>query len=186
MSIAKPAGLAACLALAIAATGAMQQARAQQVDWQYPAVRYGPVVPIPDATAKRENGEAYKVVFNITQGTPGDGRVNTELALVGRFVNLLALSGMDPAQSQIVAVVHGGATPIVVDDAAYGARFGEANVNAEAISALEEAGVEIVVCGQALASSGFSPEQVLEPVEVSISAMTELASRQMEGYALMP
>lgn len=180
-SIALATGLATGLALATATPGA-----AQQVDWQFPAVQYGPVVPIPDATAKREDGEAYKVVFNITQGTPGDGRVNTELALVGRFVNLLALSGMDPAQSDIVAVVHGAATPVVVSDDAYRGRYGEANVNAEAIRALEDAGVEVVVCGQALASSGFSPQQVLDPVEVSISAMTELAARQMEGYALMP
>ena len=126
------------------------------------------------------------MVFNITRGTPGDGRINNELALVGRFVNLLALSGMAPKQSQIVAMVHGAATPIVVNDQAYRGRYGEANVNARAITALEEAGVEVVVCGQALASSGFNLDQVLEPVEVSISAMTVLADRQIQGYALMP
>ena len=54
------------------------------------------------------------------------------------------------------------------------------------IRQLEDAGVEVVVCGQALASAGFAPDQVLEPVEVSISAMTEIADRQLQGYALMP
>lgn len=56
-------GLAAGLALSLAASSLA----AQQVDWQYPAVRYGPVVPIEGASAERAGGEAYKVVFNITQ-----------------------------------------------------------------------------------------------------------------------
>ena len=52
-------------------------AGAQQLpEWQYPAVEsYGPVVPVPDASAEIEGGEAYQVVFNITEGSPGDGRV---------------------------------------------------------------------------------------------------------------
>ena len=173
---------AAGLALALAAP----PLAAQQVDWQFPAVEYGPVVPIRGATAERAGGEPYKVIFNITQGTPGDGRVNNELALVGRFVNLLALSGMDPRQSDIVAVVHGAATPAVVAGPRYMARYGAPNPNAEVIKQLENQGVEVVVCGQALVGAGFSQDAVLEPVDVSISALTEIASRQMEGYALMP
>ena len=168
------------LALAAAPLGA------QQVDWQYPAVEYGPVVPIPDATAEREGGDPYRVVFNITEGRPGDGRVSGDLALVGRFVNLLELSGMDPAASDLVAVVHGGATGAVVSDAAYRQRYGAPNPNAELITQLENSGVEVVVCGQALAGAGFPTDAVLEPVDVSISAMTEIAKRQLEGYALMP
>lgn len=175
---------AAAMAPLIIAAAPVQ---AQQVDWQYPAVEsYGPVVPVPDATAKRQAGEGYRVVFDITEASPGEGRVSNELALVARFVNLLALSDMEPKASEIVAVVHGAATGAVVQDQAYRARYGTPNPNSELIAQLEENGVEVVVCGQALASAGFPVEAVLEPVDVSISAMTELASRQLQGYALMP
>lgn len=174
------AGLGAALLTAGAA------AAQQQPDWQYPVINYGPVVPIPDATAERESGEPYRVVFNITQDQPGDGRVSNDLALVGRFVNLLELSGMDPSASDIVAVVHAAATPAVLQDEAYGSRYGSPNPNAQLIAELEDSGVEVVVCGQALAGAGLALDEVLEPVEVSISAMTEIASRQMQGYALMP
>lgn len=93
---------------------------------------------------------------------------------------------MEPQNSDIVAVVHGAATPVVVGERDYHARYGAPNPNAELIRQLEDHGVEVVVCGQALAGAGYSPEAVLEPVDVSISAMTELAARQMKGYALMP
>ena len=117
MPATKFAAAAAALTMAVGAPAA-----AQQADWRFPAVEYEPVVPIPDATAKREAGEGYKVVFDVKQGSPGDGRPSNELALVGRFVNLLALSGMNPAESDIVAVLHGSATPAVVADDAYRAR----------------------------------------------------------------
>ena len=160
---------------------------AQQANWRHPAVEsFGPVVPIPDATAMRDGGEPYRVVFNVTQGQPGDGRVSNGLALVALFVNLLALSGMDPAASNLVAVVHAGATSAVVGDAAYRQRHGTPNPNAELIRQLEDSGVEVVVCGQALAGAGYPVNAVLDPVDVSISAMTEIAWRQLDGYALMP
>ena len=166
---------------------ATQSLHAQQVDWQYPAIEsYGPVVPIPDATAERDGGEPYRVVFDITEGRPGDGRVSSDLALVARFVNLLALSQMDPAESDLVAVVHAAATPAVVGDEAYRARYGTANPNTDLIVELENNGVEVVVCGQALAGAGFPVGAVFDPVDVSISAMTEITKRQLDGYALMP
>ena len=176
--------LAQIAAAMLFATGSLH---AQQVDWQFPAVdAYGPVVPIPDATAQRDGGDPYRVVFNITEGQPGDGRVSSDLALVARFVNLLALSEMDPAESDIVAVVHEAATPAVVGDDAYRARYGTTNPNTDLIIELENNGVDVVVCGQALAGAGFPVDAVFDPVDVSISAMTEIASRQLEGYALMP
>lgn len=99
---------------------AMSAAAQQRPDWQYPAVHgAGPVVPVPTATAKLPDGQTYKVVFNVAQGTPGDGRVSSDLASVARFVNLIALSGMDPKQADIVAVVHGPATAAVISDPYY-------------------------------------------------------------------
>jgi intracellular sulfur oxidation DsrE/DsrF family protein len=175
------------IAPAAALAALVAPAAAQGIDWNYPAVQnYGPVVPVPGATAEPQQGLRYKVVFNVTAGAPGDGRVSPDLAAVARFVNLLALSGMEPQDADIVAVVHAAATPAVISDPHFRARFGASNPDAELIRQLEANGVEVVVCGQAVAGAGFPLEAVLEPVEVSISAMTELAQRQLQGYALMP
>lgn len=172
--------------IAALAAGLAAPAAAQNANWQYPAVPYGPVVEIPGASAERPSGEPYRVVFDVRDASPGDLRVSGDLALVGRFVNLLAQSQMDPQASDLVAVLHGAATSAVVSDEAYSARYGTENPNADLITALEEAGVEVVVCGQSLTASGFTPEDVLDPVEVSVSAMTEITDRQLQGYALMP
>ena len=166
---------------------AMPAAAQQRPDWQYPAVHgAGPVVPVPNATAKLPDGQTYKVVFNVAQGTPGDKRVSSDLASVARFVNLIALSGMDPKQADIVAVVHGPATAAVISDPYYQARFGTANPNTDLVRQLEENGVEVIVCGQAVAGAGVPFEAVMQPVEVATSAVTELAKRQLQGYAFVP
>jgi intracellular sulfur oxidation DsrE/DsrF family protein len=171
-----------CLVLATAVANP-----ALAVEWEYPAVQgYGPVVPLPNASAQPNPELAYKVVFDITQGTPGDARVNPGLASVARFVNLLAIDGKMPENSDIVAVIHGSATPDVIEDAAYMARFGTPNPNTELFRQLAQNGVDVVVCGQAVIGSGFAPESVMDGVEVALSAMTVLANRQLEGYAVMP
>lgn len=161
-------------------------AAAQDADWQYPAVPYGPVVELPGTTAERPSGEPYSVVFDIRDAAPGDERVSRDLALVGRFVNLLAQSQMEPSDSDLVAVLHAAAAPAIVTDAAYRARYGTDNPNEGLIIALERYGVDVVVCGQSLTASGFTPDDVLDPVDVSVSAMTTLADLQLRGYALMP
>jgi intracellular sulfur oxidation DsrE/DsrF family protein len=178
------AGAPLLVAVAVLTIPALAQERP---DWQYPAVNgAGPVVPVPNASAELPDGQSYKVVFNVTQGTPGDGRVSSDLASVARFVNLLALSGIDPKRADIVAVVHGPATAAVISDPYHQARFGTANPNSDLVRQLEEAGVEVVVCGQAVAGAGFPFEAVRQPVKISTSAMTELAKRQLQGYAFVP
>ncbi|WP_230534419.1 DsrE family protein [Microvirga roseola] len=126
------------------------------------------------------------MVFNVTQGMPGDGRVSADLASVARFVNLLALDGMDPKKADIVAVVHGSATAAIISDRYHQARFGAANPNTDLVRQLEENRVEVIVCGQAVAGAGFPFEAVMQPVEISTSAMTEFAKRQLQGYAFVP
>jgi len=101
-------------------------------------------------------------------------------------VNLLALSGTGSKEADIVAVLHAAATPAVIKDEHYARRFGAPDRNAELIRQLKANGVEVMVYGQPLAGAGLGLDEVMEPVEVSISAMTELAQRQLQGYAVMP
>jgi len=39
---------------------------------------------------------------------------------------------------------------------------------------------------QTAASSGFEREEIADPVEVALSAMTALVTLQRDGYALIP
>src|SRR3546814_7444597 len=54
----------------------------------------------------------YRVVFSINEAAPA-GEVNRSLEKVARYLNLLAAGGIRTDAGDIVAVVHGPATPIV-------------------------------------------------------------------------
>ena len=155
-------------------------------NWSYPVVPHGPVVAIPDATAKPDPGLRYKVLFSITEGVDDRSKVNGGLSHVARFVNLLPSGNVDPKKTDIIAVVHGSATPLTLKSEAYQAAFGRDNPNLELVRKLRELGVKFQVCGQAVAGLGAPLDAVAPEFELALSAMTVMANKQLQGYALMP
>ena len=89
--------------------------------------------------------------------------------------------------SDIAVIIHGPATPLVLQNAPYAARMKvAANPNAALIAALQKAGVSIRVCSQAMVGNEIMPNQVASGVEIDDSALTTLANLQIRGYALIP
>ena len=177
---------AAAAALLLAMTTGLTQAQTQA-----PA---GPAVPgfgathtAPRAAEHPSKSLRYKVLFSVTQGNDDTTKPNASLDKVARFMNLLAADGIRPVAGDVVAVMHGKATPIVMDDTAYRARNnGAANPNLELIDQLKKAGVSVRVCSQALAAGSIAPEAVDKRVEIDVAALTTLANLQLRGYALIP
>ena len=60
------------------------------------------------------------------------------------------------------------------------------NPNLDLIRRLKEAGVNVYVCGQALAHHGFATTEVAPEVQVAVSAATVNINLQMDGYAYIP
>lgn len=150
---------------------------------EYPLIKgYGGVVPLPNAPHQPRKGT--KVVFEVAAaGTTPDG-VNKGLVRIARFANVMAVGGLKPADYKVTAVLHGEATSAVLSDAAYAARFkAKANPNLPLVKRLTEAGIEVAVCGQALAVKQFETEEVAPEVTVVLAAATMVIERQAEGYA---
>jgi intracellular sulfur oxidation DsrE/DsrF family protein len=105
---------------------------------------------------------------------------------MARFINLLGADGVKAARGDLIAIVHGPATPLVMDNAAYRAKFGVDNPNLELIALLRQSGADIHVCSQALAGNKIARENVNSGVQVDVSAMTTLANLQLRGFALIP
>ena len=59
------------------------------------------------------------------------------------------------------------------------------NPNAELLSALKNANVEIYVCGQSYLFNKYKFEDVSENVKVSLSALTALVEYQSNGYQII-
>jgi intracellular sulfur oxidation DsrE/DsrF family protein len=172
----------AFLTVAVLCLSGMAQADETLV---YPIIpNVGGVVPLPDAAEQPRKGA--KVVFDITADTkPAD--VNKGLERVARLLNLYGSAGLKASDVKIALVVHGEATKSVLADDIYRSKFAtDKNPNLAVIGELRKAGVEIFVCGQALAYKGFERSEVSEGVKVASAALTVVINRQADGYSYVP
>jgi intracellular sulfur oxidation DsrE/DsrF family protein len=146
-----------------------------------PITGYGTVVPMPNAAEPPRRG--IKIVFDITSdGKPEE--VNKGLESVARYLNLNAQAGNKASDARLALVLHGPATKAALNDAAYASRTAAAkNPNLELVRELKKHGVEVFVCGQALARHKYAASEVAAEFTTAVSAMTVNANKQQDGYS---
>jgi intracellular sulfur oxidation DsrE/DsrF family protein len=170
--------------LAMLACGSL--AAADEPEWSNPVIKgYGKIVALPKAAMQPDKNADYKVVFNLTGGGDAD-KVNSSLERVARTVNVFASAGVPVSHLHMIVVVHGPATPLVLDNAHYQEKFKVENPNIALIDVLEKNGVKVVVCGQALAANKFAHDWVNSQVEITLSAITDVIILEKAGYVLFP
>jgi intracellular sulfur oxidation DsrE/DsrF family protein len=173
----------AVLCVAFASSGAP----AAEGFWQTPAIHAaGKMHALPKAAYQPDARASYKVVFGLTAAAAKPDQVNPGLERVARTVNLYAGAGVPLQHLHFVAVASGGATAIALDDAHYKTQFGVANPNLPVIAELRNAGVDVAVCGQAMAEHGYPYEAMDGHVTLALSALTTITELQQKGYALVP
>lgn len=179
------------LSLLLAATGLMFSVAAVAADqpagfWSTPTITgYGKIHYLPDAAYKPVSSKTYRVVFALTQGAESPDKVNPSLDHVARTVNLYVASGVPLDHLKFVAVAAGAATPLVLNDAQYRAAYGVPNPNLALIAKLRSAGVDVAVCGQAVAEHHFQYGWIDPHVTLALSALTTITTLENQGYALM-
>lgn len=180
---AKAATLAAVLDLTVVDSGAL-------VDdgfWQAPTIHAaGRIHPLPQAAYQPDPGSSYKIVFGLTQAAAKPGAINPGLQRVARMVNLYVNAGVAFDQLRLVAVASGSATALALDDAHYQKHYGMPNPNLPVIEQLREAGVDIAVCGQAVAQHDYQYDWIDRHVTLALSSLTTISELQQKGYALVP
>ena len=155
------------------------------------APRTGPVVPsfgpvyevIPDFANPSDLD--YKVAFEAAQ-TSTPARLNSTLTSAARFLNMHGQAGIPRDRVAAAVVIHGTAVSDVLNAEAYRARHDAENPNAALIQELLEAGVQIVVCGQSAASRGVEKEELMDGVQLALSAMTAFVILQEQGFRVNP
>ena len=162
-------------------------ARADEGDTKlvFPVIKdVGGVVPMPKATDQPRKGA--KLVLDLT-GEAEPGEVHKGLKRAALVLNLYGAAGLKPTDVQIAIVLHGKATRCCLNDAAYAKRTkAERNPNLPVIAALQKAGVQVAVCGQALNYSGYAEEEVAQNIPVTLAAVLFLMNRHAEGYTPIP
>ena len=146
--------------------------------------KHGGVLPRPKAVEQPRAGA--KVVFDTTADSkPAD--VNKGLDRVARLLNLYGVAGLKAQEVKITIVLHGEATKSVLNDTAYKTRFQvDENPNLPLIRELQKAGVEVLVCGQALNYKGFPDGEVADGIPIAAAALTVVINKQTDGYSYIP
>lgn len=176
----KTLGLTIALAVSTFASGALSATPMTR-----PVAVYGDTYPTVGAAQRPDPKLRYRVVFNVTKQGPDTGKINASLDRVARFLNLLAADGVRVRAGDIVAVVYGAATPIVLTDKAYAAQTTALhNPNLDLIVKLKAAGVIVALCSQSMQAHNFTRHDVSPDVRVDVSALTTMTTLQMRGWVL--
>jgi intracellular sulfur oxidation DsrE/DsrF family protein len=146
----------------------------------------GAMHPLPRAAYQPQKDATYRVVFAVTKAGNTPSEISPALERVARTVNLYISAGVPLTHLKFVAIAYGPATGAMLDNEHYRRQFNVDNPNLALIHKLRAAGVDVAVCGQAVAENHFEYAWVSQDVTVALSALTTITILQQQGYALMP
>ncbi|WP_240919785.1 DsrE family protein [Paraglaciecola sp. 20A4] len=132
-----------------------------------------------------EKGAVLKVVFDVSQAGK-DGTLNRSFDSVARFLNMHAANGVPAKDIHLAIVVHGSASNEMLNAKAYKAKYGKENPSHELISKLLKNNVKLVLCGQSAAFNNITNQDMIEGVDMALSAMTAHAIFAAQGYSQNP
>ena len=146
---------------------------------------YGGIVAVSDAVEPPRAG--VKVVLDVTSEAKKPEEVNKGLDRAARLLNLYGTAGLKASDISVTVVLHGEATKSVLSDEAWESRLQiKQNPNLPLIRVLQKAGVEVMVCGQALSYKKIERSEVATDIPVAEAALTVLLNRQADGFAYVP
>jgi intracellular sulfur oxidation DsrE/DsrF family protein len=140
-------------------------------------------VPKPEHVAPKDL--VYKVVWDVTVGPEKPNEVTAGFRVPANFLMMTDTSGIPRRNVHLAMIVHGTATRSLLQNDAYKAATGVDNPNIALLDALHGAGVEVIVCGQALISRKVPRDKLLPFVKTSISATLARAVLTAQGYVSM-
>ncbi|NNJ25919.1 DsrE family protein [Alienimonas chondri] len=162
-------------------------------EFQYPVIEgHGGIVVLPNAAQQPEKDS--KVLLDITSDAKSGGVIKG-FDRAGLILNQYTQAGAGTDDGfKMALILHGPATKAALRDEAYvkhskpyaQAQGDSSNPNLDLIRKLKKEGVEIYVCGQALAHHGFATDEVAPEVTIAVSAATVNINLQTDGYAYIP
>jgi len=143
---------------------------------------FGETFAIDNQDVKTDTSADLKVIFDVSKSSEDKSVINKYIETAARFLNMHANEGMSNDQLHVAMTIHGGAWQDVMNNEAYKAKYGIDNPNAKLIDQLNEAGVDIIICGQTASFRDMKKEHINPNVKMALSAMTALLQYQEQGY----
>jgi intracellular sulfur oxidation DsrE/DsrF family protein len=145
------------------------------------------VLPVKDVDFVIDPKQSYKVLLDVTVWSSDSlaaKKIHPGLAEIGRQLNLHVYAGVPQSKVSMVAVFHGLALRALLNDEAYRKVLKTDNPNIGIVEELQNAGVTLIACGQALSRRGFEKKDLLPGVKLAVSAKTTSSYYQSKGYAV--
>lgn len=161
-------------------------ASAPQTSWVYPVIKgFGKVHPRADVVVQPDLNADYKVIVDVVRGSKDHHKVLGSLRRLARIVNLTGFAGVPTSHVYMVAVLAGEASYAAASNVEYRKPFKTDNPNLPILHALKQAGVQLLVCSQALAENELSDQDVGRDIRVSLSALNDFVAYGQRGYSYM-
>ena len=145
---------------------------------------YGPNASVKQTQAVNKN-QKFKIAFDVAD-LGDEKKVNRKFESLARFLNMHVAAGFSADNIELALVVHGKAGFGLIKDNYYQKEFAIENPNKGLLSELMKNRVKVILCGQSAAYYKISNEQLVDGVEMALSAMTAHAVLQQKGYTLNP
>ena len=144
--------------------------------------KFGLAFEVQNPDIETDTSAELKVIFDVSQSSEDRTVINKHIETAARFLNMHANVGMKLEQLKVAMTIHGGAWQDILNDESYMKLYGVPNPNSKLIKALNEAGVDIIVCGQTAAYREIGKEEIIPEVKLALSAATALLQYQNNGY----
>lgn len=124
----------------------------------------------------------YRVAWGVNVGPEAADGVVEGFRRPANFLFLSDRNGLARSNVKLAVVVYGTATQSLLRNEAYKAAKGTDNGSIPLLEALDAAGVQVIVCGEALVKRKIANADLLPFVKVAPTAMMALATLHAQGY----
>lgn len=145
---------------------------------------YGKHAAVEHSSVLNKNTH-LKVVFDL-QKRAGDNGLNSKFETLARLLNMHVANGVPAENIQLAVVVHSKAGLDLLNNKAYNKMANMDNPNHDLLKQLMANNVDVYICGQSATYMQISNSDLIEGIQMSLSALTAHALLQQDGYTLNP
>ncbi len=143
----------------------------------------GASTPVPSPTFPADKSLTYRIAWNVTGAPEKPAEIAAGFRRPANFLTMTDAEGVPRSQVHLALIVYGPATKSLLLNEHYKTATGTDNASIPLLEALNQAGVQVIVCGQALAHLKIERQQLLPFVKVATSASMARATLAAQGYA---
>lgn len=148
--------------------------------------KLGASTPVPNPGFPADKKLEYKIAWDVTTAPEKPDGIASGFRRPANFLVMADAEGLSRKKVHLAIIVRGPAALSLRNNAAYKTAAGVDNASIPLLEALHEAGVKIIVCGQALAGLKVPREELLPFVQVATSATMARATLHAQGYVTFP